>query len=310
MNEKRTFNRKAVEKLVASKDWKSLQKYDLRGADLSKMYFREARLDDVDLSGAYLVDTAFRLSNLGGVNFSGADLSYAFFDGVNLKDAKFNGAHLEETDFYLLNLTNADFRGADISWCYFCNTALNGANFRDVDLNGCDFSESTLDGADLRGTDMTGCCCRRTILNGTDLRGADITGVDFSNTYMDGVIMDGTTSHFHMCCPEEGEFTGYKNAGDPAGHLYIVELKIPACALRSSAATNRCRCSEAEVVSITCPDGTDDGTDIVSSWRSSDFLYKIGETVKVRDFDKNRWKEYAPGIHFFMTREEAVDYAL
>ena len=157
---------------------------------------------------------------------------------------------------------------------------------------------------------MTGCCCRRTILNGTDLRGADITGVDFSNTYMDGVIMDGTTSHFHMCCPEEGEFTGYKNAGDPAGHLYIVELKIPACALRSSAATNRCRCSEAEVVSITCPDGTDDGTDLVSSWRSSDFLYKIGETVKVRDFDKNRWKEYAPGIHFFMTREEAVDYAL
>lgn len=64
------------------------------------------------------------------------------------------------------------------------------------------------------------------------------------------------------------------------------------------------------MVSITCPDGTDDGTDIVSSWRNSDFLYKIGETVKVRDFDKNRWKEYAPGIHFFMTREEAVDYAL
>ena len=50
MNEKRTFNRKAVEKLVASKDRKSLQKYDLRGADLSKMYFREAKLDGSFLS--------------------------------------------------------------------------------------------------------------------------------------------------------------------------------------------------------------------------------------------------------------------
>lgn len=39
-----------------------------------------------------------------------------------------------------------------------------------------------------------------------------------------------------------------------------------------------------------------------------DFTYKKGETVHVEDFDTNRWNECAPGIHFFITRAEAVAY--
>ena len=39
-----------------------------------------------------------------------------------------------------------------------------------------------------------------------------------------------------------------------------------------------------------------------------DFTYKKGETVHVEDFDTNRWNECAPGIHFFITRIEAVKY--
>lgn len=147
-------------------------------------------------------------------------------------------------------------------------------------------------------------------LTDVDFRGADITDVSFNNTRMDGIIMDETTSHFHMHCPEEGGFTGYKMAFNDKYHPYIVELKIPACALRSSATSNKCRCSEAKVMSITCLEGTDDGTDIVRSGRNPYFLYKAGETVKVDDFDENRWHECAPGIHFFMTRKEAVDYVL
>ena len=41
----------------------------------------------------------------------------------------------------------------------------------------------------------------------------------------------------------------------------------------------------------------------------SSFVYTIGETVEVKDFDINRWDECAPGIHHFITREEAVKYA-
>lgn len=40
----------------------------------------------------------------------------------------------------------------------------------------------------------------------------------------------------------------------------------------------------------------------------SEFEYRVGEIVKVDNFDTNRWHECAPGIHFFITRKEAVDY--
>lgn len=38
------------------------------------------------------------------------------------------------------------------------------------------------------------------------------------------------------------------------------------------------------------------------------FRYHVGKEVSVPNFDENRWHECAPGIHFFMTEEEAVSY--
>ena len=37
------------------------------------------------------------------------------------------------------------------------------------------------------------------------------------------------------------------------------------------------------------------------------FIYKVGETVTVDNFDDNRFNECAPGIHFYMDRE-VVEY--
>lgn len=39
-------------------------------------------------------------------------------------------------------------------------------------------------------------------------------------------------------------------------------------------------------------------------------MYEVGKTVSVDDFDENRWHECSTGIHFFITREEAVRYIL
>ena len=38
------------------------------------------------------------------------------------------------------------------------------------------------------------------------------------------------------------------------------------------------------------------------------FKYTVGETVEVKDFDPDRWNECSTGIHFFMDRQEAVEY--
>ena len=46
----------------------------------------------------------------------------------------------------------------------------------------------------------------------------------------------------------------------------------------------------------------------IKSNYSPDFIYKLGEIVEEPSYDTNRFNECAPGIHFFITREEAVNY--
>ena len=107
-----------------------------------------------------------------------------------------------------------------------------------------------------------------------------------------------------MACPEKGSFIGFKKV---CGDL-IVELEITADALRSSATGRKCRCSKAKVLSITNIDGTESDIDSARSLWDPDFAYTVGETIEVSNFDTNRWNECAPGIHFFISRQEAVDF--
>ena len=111
--------------------------------------------------------------------------------------------------------------------------------------------------------------------------------------------------NYPIACPEKGSFIGFKKVRDN----YIVELEIPADALRSSASSRKCRCSHAKVISFTKLDGSPADVGVVFSKYDAEFAYRIGEIVKVDNFDTNRWNECAPGIHFFITRQEAVDYA-
>ena len=112
---------------------------------------------------------------------------------------------------------------------------------------------------------------------------------------------------FPMACPEKGSFIAFKKAGNNHNN-YIVELLIPEDARRCSATSRKCRCDKAKVLSITKIDGTSDGVDTVYSIYDETFAYKIGELVEVKYFDDNRWNECSTGIHFFLTRQEAVEY--
>lgn len=119
----------------------------------------------------------------------------------------------------------------------------------------------------------------------------------------DTVITNESTAFFRLQCPEAGAYTAYKKA-----HGLIVELEIPADALRSSATSRKCRASKAKVISITDRDGNAAGVEEVESDHDAAFVYRVGETVSVPDFDTDRWNECAAGIHHFITRAEAVQY--
>ena len=138
---------------------------------------------------------------------------------------------------------------------------------------------------------------------GADLSGANLSGANLRSADLLNVRYDECTGFFALVCPEEGSFIGYKKAN---GH--IVKLRITEDALRSSATSRKCRCSKAEVLSITTLDGEDDGLTSIPSNYDSNFIYRVGTTVEVEDFETDRWDECAAGIHFFITRQEAVQY--
>ena len=231
-----------------------------------------AYLSDADLSGA----------DLKGANLRGADLWCASLWNANLEGANLWGADLRDA-----NLESANLSGAD----------LRGANLNDADLTYTDLKSANLWGADLWCAD----------LSGADLRGADLRYANLEGANLSGANLRDAKINFHIACPEKGSFIAFKKAGYNYNN-YIVELLIPEDARRCSATSRKCRCDKAKVLSITKLDGTSDGVDTVYSIYDETFAYKIGETVEVKNFDDNRWNECSTGIHFFLTRQEAVKY--
>jgi uncharacterized protein YjbI with pentapeptide repeats len=185
------------------------------------------------------------------------------------------------------NLSEANLSYADLS-----RADLSEANLSYADLSGANLSRANLSGANLGGAN----------LRGADLRGANLSGANLSGADLTNVVYNENTSFFALQCPEKGSFIGYKIA-----HNLIIELLITEDALRSSATSRKCRCSKAKVISITSKDGLTN-YDVVSSNKDKKFIYKVGEIVEVKDFDLDRWNECSTGIHFFITRGEAVNY--
>ena len=187
------------------------------------------------------------------------------------------------------NLSDADLRGADLCGANLRGANLSGGNLRNANLCCANLCCANLSDADLCGAN----------LSGADLRGADLRGA--KNT--DKTAWNAYTAFYPLQCPETGSFIGYKKAA-----CKIVMLEICADAKRSSATSRKCRCSKAKVLSITNLDGSESGLSEIESDYDKDFIYRVGETVEVLDFDDNRWNECAAGIHFFITRDEAVKY--
>ena len=179
-----------------------------------------------------------------------------------------------------------------------------------ADLCGADLSGADLCGADLRRTDLSAADLRRATLrdanlSGADLRCANLSGADLCRTDLSDADLCGakSTPFIPFVCPDTGSFIAYKKAGE-----YIVKLQIPEDAKRLSATSRKCRCDRAQVLEIQNLGGTTADLTEIRSGHDKDFIYEVGKTVSVDNFDENRWNECSTGIHFFINRQEAVEY--
>ena len=246
-----------------------------------------ANLRDADLRGANL-----RNANLRGANLSNADLSDADLCNADLRCANLCEADLSDADLCNANLCEADLSDADLCNADLCNADLFGANLRDANLRGADLFGANLSDANLSDAN----------LRNADLRNADLRRADLCGASIDQMMWNIYTVFYPLQCPESGSYIGYKKASG-----LVVELEIPADARRASATSRKCRASKAKVLSITDINGNPAGGQVKSNY-DPNFVYAIGETVEVTDFDDNRWNECSTGIHHFITRAEAVIY--
>ena len=206
------------------------------------------------------------------------------------------GANLRHANLLGADLRHACLLGADLRYAELC-----GANLCGADLCGADLFRANLRGANL----YDACLCD------ANLYGACLLGADLRYAELCGANLSELTVAQTSILPDEGDIIGWKKAwtDNEMPPTVIVKLLIPSDAQRLNATGRKCRASTARVLDLQDRQGNSLPPDATAySSFDPDFTYKKGETVHVEDFDTNRWNECAPGIHFFITRIEAVEY--
>ena len=171
------------------------------------------------------------------------------------------------------------------------------ADLSNVDLRYTDLRYTNLSNADLRYTNLS-----YSNLSYSNLKYANLRCADLSSANLKDIKTNIHTIGYNLACPEKGSFIGYKKAKG-----CLIELLILEDAKRSSATTAKCRCNKAKVLDIENIETGKKVNEVRSSY-DSNFIYKVGEIVSVDNFDNNRWNECATGIHFFVNKENAINY--
>lgn len=219
-----------------------------------------------------------------------ADLREVDLCGANLREANLCGANLYGADLYGADLCHAHLCVADLCHANLGEADLFKADLRGVNLCGANLCNTNLYKADLQGANL----CKAN-LHGANLYGSDLHNIDLCEAK--------NIPYIPMVCPDSGGFVAWKKASG-----YIVKLYIPSDARRCSAVGRKCRCDKAIVIGIENLDGTTADITEVQSNCDSSFKYVLHGHVSVDNFCENRWKECSEGIHFFINREEAVNY--
>ena len=180
------------------------------------------------------------------------------------------------------NLYNADLRCANLYSAHLYNANLFNADLRCANLSNTDLRCANLSDADLSNANLSNANLSKANLSNANL--------DEKEKLRKGVIIDKSVRVFKKCIENN-----------------IVELELLKGSIVFSINNKKCRTNKAKVISINgmC----EKGLKCRSSFDNK-FIYKVGKTVEVKDFDLMYNVECSSGIHFFWTKEEAEDYSL
>lgn len=217
--------------------------------------------------------------------------------------------------------TSKNFRGLDLSNVKFCGNwhmylNLSGFSFSCMDLSKtlfaqCDLRDSNFIDANIVGTVFDHCklsynTVERNIyelkipllLYDNQCRGK------YSYNEDEFTIYDIVKYKYTY----DKDLIGYKSVKGEQNELLIAELLIPKYTNRMVFENSKCRCSVAKVLGIYYCDGktyTGKAKPIIAP---GGYIYKVGEMVYPDSYDDFIFEECSNGIHFFLTKEEAIQF--
>lgn len=217
--------------------------------------------------------------------------SIALFKGNVADDgerAHFQGIDLTDVVFDWVDLQCADFSGCDLSHVTFGNCTLRDADFR---------------GANVVGARVFGCWTYGSF------------APEISSKLGYRVIRGVVTAPMVI----NGELTGYKVGfvkapmGPQVSTLCpaIITLRIPSEAKKVVFKGDKCRCSCAHVENIVDLFGFAHKYAFATynyEEGSDNFKYEVGKIAVPDGFNDNPGVTCSHGIHFFLTKQEALDY--
>ena len=164
------------------------------------------------------------------------------------------------------------------------------------DVDGWKEMRADLSAANLRYADLRYANLRYADLRDADLSAADLRGADLRDAK--------NIPYIPLECPSDGAFIGWKKIDK-----ILIKLEIPEDARRSSATTKKCRCDKAKVLGFYDSLGVNelDITELVND-KYEKCKYVKGEMVYPDSFDEDRWNECSHGIHFFVNKQDAINY--
>jgi len=199
----------------------------------------------------------------------------------------------------------ANLSGAYLTGAYLSEANLYGANLSEANLSEANLSEANLSEAYLYGANLSGAYLYGANLSGANLSGANLSGADLTEAYLYGANLTDTKMPIECeILPQEGSFIAWK-----AASKCILKIEIPKNAKRISCYTSRkCRASKIKVLAIYNKEGKKTKKVKAEGLCNHGFTYRIGQIIDPDSFDPDRRIVCSHGIHFFLTKQEALDW--
>jgi hypothetical protein len=240
------------------------------------------------------------------------ELKYISFKGCKFESREFEDINFNTCEFIMCDMSYMMFTNCKFISSAFCYTTLSNSTFV-----GCQFDCGWFDFANLNCVKFAYTNFAYFRLYNSTFKSCVFSDCEFDidrqeNCDFSKAVFVETNLPVSSHVPDTGSFIGWKKA--KISHdkcdddeYYIVKLRIPEDARRSNAGRSKCRADKAYVEDIQDLDGNSVDKVVESMWDSK-FKYQRWQIVTEPNFCENRFEECARGIHFFLNRDDAVNF--